>query len=52
MLMYLIHFASLYGHIFDDTVITLRSGIDEKKHLRVSFLGEPAMDGRGPRGEF
>ena len=39
-------------HIFDDTVITLCSGLDEKKHLHVSFLGEPAVDGGGPRRKF
>ena len=37
------------GHIFDDTLVALRSGFDEKKHLRVSFLGERGVDGGGPR---
>ena len=40
------------GHIFDDTLVALRSGFDEKKHLRVSFLGERGVDGGGPRREF
>lgn len=39
-------------HIFEDTLVALCSGFDEKKHLRVSFLGEPAVDGGGPRREF
>ena len=40
------------GHILDDTVVALRSNFDEKKHIRVSFLGEPAVDEGGPRREF
>ena len=39
-------------YIFDDTLAIIRSGLDEKKHLRVTFLGEPAVDGGGPRREF
>lgn len=39
-------------YIFDDTLAIIRSGFDEKKHLRVTFLGEPAVDGGGPRREF
>ena len=40
------------GHILDDTVVALRSNFDEKKHIRVCFLGEPAVDEGGPRREF
>ena len=40
------------GHILDDTLVALRSSFDEKKHIRVRFLGEPAMDEGGPRREF
>lgn len=40
------------GHIFDDTLVALRSGFDEKKHLRRCFLGEKGVDGGGPRREF
>ena len=40
------------GHIFEDTLFALRSGFDERKYLRVSFLGEPAADGGGPRREY
>ena len=40
------------GHILDDTVVALRSNFDEKKHIRVRFLGEPAVDEGGPRREF
>ena len=41
-----------WGHILDDTLVALRSGFDEKKHIRVRFLGEPAVDEGGPRREF
>lgn len=37
------------GHILDDTLAALRSGFNEKKHIRVRFLGEPAVDEGGPR---
>ena len=40
------------GHILDDTLVALRSSFDEKKHIRVRFLGEPAVDEEGPRREF
>ena len=40
------------GHILDDTLVALRSNFDEKKHIRVRFLGEPAVDEGGPRREF
>lgn len=40
------------GHIFEDMLVALRSGFDEKKHLRVCFLGEKGVDGGGPRREF
>ena len=40
------------GHILDDTLVALRSSFDEKKHIRVRFLGEPAVDEGGPRREF
>lgn len=33
-------------------MVVLRSGFDEKKHLRVCFLGEKGVDGGGPRREF
>lgn len=39
-------------HIFEDTLVALRAGFDEKKHLRVHFLEETAVDGGGPRREF
>lgn len=34
---------------FKDTLVAMSSGFDEKKH---SFLGEPAVDGSGPRRKF
>lgn len=40
------------GHILDDTLASIRSGFDEKKHIRVTFLGEAAVDEGGPRREF
>ena len=40
------------GHIFDDSLMALRSGFDDKKHLRIKFIGEPAVDGGGPRREY
>lgn len=39
------------GHILEDAVASLRC-YDETKHLRVTFLGEPAVDEGGPRREF
>ena len=40
------------GCILEDTLVALRSGFDEKKHFRVRFLGEPAVDAGGPRREY
>ena len=40
------------GHIYKDTVESLRRGFDETKHIRVIFFGEPAVDNGGPRREF
>ena len=31
------------GNIMDDTIFALRPGFDEKKHIRVRFLGEHAI---------
>ena len=39
-------------HIFEDTLHKLRSGIDISKHLRVTFIGEPAIDDGGPMREY
>ena len=39
-------------HIFEDTLTAICHGFDEKKHLKVTFIGEPAVDGGGPRREF
>lgn len=46
------HITVRCGHIFDDTLAMLRFGFDERKHLRVTFLGEAAVDEGGPRREF
>ena len=29
------------GHIFDDSLMALRCGFDDKNHVRVKFIGEP-----------
>ena len=39
-------------HIFEDTLHKLRNGIDITKHLRVTFIGEPAIDDGGPMREY
>ena len=33
-------------------MFVLRWGFDGKKHIRVRFVGEPAVDEDGPRREF
>ena len=38
--------------IFEDTLHKFRCGIDLSKHLRVTFVGEPAIDDGGPMREF
>ncbi len=35
-----------------DTLHKLRNGLDVKKHLKVTFVGEPAVDAGGPLREF
>ena len=40
------------GNILDTTIFALRAGFKEQKHLRVRFVGEPAVDEGGPRREF
>ena len=40
------------SHILDDALTALRTSFDERKHIRVRFLGEPAVDEGGPRREF
>ena len=39
-------------HIWQDALKAFKRPFDVKKHLRVTFLGEPAVDGGGPRREF
>ena len=39
-------------HIFEDTLHRLRNGIDISKHLRVTFIGESAIDDGGPMREY
>lgn len=40
------------SHIWEDTVRTLRRNIDLRKTIKVTFLGEPAIDDGGPRREY
>ena len=40
------------NHILEDAFVAIRSSFDEKKHIRVRFIGEPAIDEGGPRREF
>ena len=52
ILMITVHFESLLrSSIWDDTLRAIKRTFDEK-HVRVTFLGESAVDGRGPRREF
>ena len=46
------HITVRRGHILDDTRVPLRAGFNEKKHIRVRFVGEAAVDQGGPRREF
>lgn len=39
-------------HILEDTLHKLRNGIDISKHLRVTFIGEPAIDDGGAMREY
>ena len=39
-------------HIWGDALNNFKLGIPVSKHLRVTFLGKPAVDAGGPRGFF
>ena len=39
-------------HVFQDAITAFRTGFQFKKHLAVTFLGEPAVDAGGPCREF
>lgn len=39
-------------YLFEDFLHKLRNGLDTKKHLRVTFVGEPAVDAGGPLREM
>ena len=39
-------------HIMEDSLQYFKRGIPVSKHLRVTFLGEPAVDAGGPLREF
>ena len=39
-------------HIWSDTVRKLKGGLDVNKHIKVSFVGDVAVDEGGPRREF
>lgn len=40
------------SNIWEDAHRALKRTFDEKKHVRITFLGESAVDGGGPRREF
>ena len=39
-------------HILSDTLHQLRCGLDVLKHMKVTFIGEPAVDAGGPMREY
>ena len=39
-------------HIWEDALNSFKRGIPASKHIRVTFLGEPAVDAGGPLREF
>ena len=39
-------------HIFEDALTQFKNGVDANKYLKVTFLGEPAVDDGGPLREF
>ena len=39
-------------HLWKDALNRFMSGLDEKKHIKVTFVGEPAVDQGGPLREF
>ena len=39
-------------HLWDDALHRFKSGIDFHKYIRVTFVGEPAVDDGGPLREF
>ena len=40
------------SHIWEDTLRALRRNLDLRKVIKVTFLGEPAIDDGGPRHEY
>ena len=40
------------SHIWDDALRAVKRNFVESKHIRITFLGESAIDGGGPRREF
>ena len=39
-------------HVFQDALQKARHGLDLSKHIRITFVGEPAVDTGGPLREF
>ena len=39
-------------HVWEDALHHFKSGLPTTKHLRITFLGEPAVDAGGPLREF
>ncbi|XP_019862007.1 PREDICTED: G2/M phase-specific E3 ubiquitin-protein ligase-like [Amphimedon queenslandica] len=40
------------SHIFSDALTAMRKGFDKSSNLRITFIGEPAVDAGGPLREF
>lgn len=40
------------SNIWEDALRAVKRSFDERKHIRITFLGESAIDDGGPRREF
>ena len=40
------------SHIASDAILALRKGFDKSSSIRITFIGEPAVDAGGPLREF
>ena len=47
-----VHMVVRRKYVLPDTLHQLRCGLDVSKHLRVTFVGEPAVDSGGPMREY
>ena len=39
-------------HLWEDALNRFKSGLNEKKYIKITFVGEPAVDQGGPLREF